>query len=103
MPEQTIPPAQPEKIGYYLKFNALLNWVDTHVAEVDNCVDVPLSHSHLETLSKTLSQLTTENCHDVFPALDGFFFGSQTYDENYWSEVTRPEAVYTDADGYVRL
>ncbi|OSJ53911.1 hypothetical protein K794_22933, partial [Salmonella enterica subsp. enterica serovar Newport str. SHSN004] len=26
-------------------------------------------------------------CHDLFPTTEGFFFGSQDYDDGYWSDV----------------
>lgn len=34
---------QDEAVGYYRKFNALLNWIDANAGEVENCTDVPLT------------------------------------------------------------
>lgn len=78
---------EPEKVGYYRKFNALLNWVDTHVADVENCEDVPLARADLEALQADLQRLNPESSAEIFPTAAGFFFGSQVYDESYWSEV----------------
>lgn len=86
-PDQAIPLAEPEKIGYYRKFNALLNWVETHVGEVDNCADVPLARNNLLALLDTLNNLTPDNCSTTFPTEDGFYFGSQEYNADYWLEV----------------
>ncbi|EDC5361517.1 hypothetical protein GZB42_001618 [Salmonella enterica] len=78
---------QDEAVGYYRKFNALLNWIDANAGEVENCTDVPLTRHDLEKLRATLDRLTPENCHDLFPTTEGFFFGSQDYNDDYWSDV----------------
>ncbi|ENY6483562.1 hypothetical protein [Salmonella enterica] len=51
---------QDEAVGYYRKFNALLNWIDANAGEVENCTDVPLTRQDLEKLRATLSNLTPE-------------------------------------------
>lgn len=79
--------AQDETIGYYRKFNALLHWIDANAGEVENGTDVPLTRLDLEKLQATLDRLTQENCHDRFPTTEGFLFGSQDYDDDYWSDV----------------
>lgn len=88
--------------GYFRKFNALLNWVNTHVRSIDNCEEVVLTREHLETLKVTLQNLTRENCHELLPTQDGFFFGSLEYDDNYWEDVNelRPllDTLLTETD-----
>lgn len=76
-----------DKVGYFRKVNALLHWVNTHVAKVENCEEIPLARAHLEQLFSTLSTLTRENCRQCFPTTSGFFFGSTDYDQWYWSDV----------------
>ncbi|EBR3856260.1 hypothetical protein DNY36_27485, partial [Salmonella enterica subsp. diarizonae] len=49
--------------------------------------DVPLTRHDLEKLRGTLDRLTPENCNDLFPTTEGFFFGSQEYNDDYWSDV----------------
>ncbi|HAK5377245.1 TPA: hypothetical protein H1V70_004672 [Salmonella enterica] len=78
---------QDEAIRYYRKFNALLNWIDANVGEVRNCTDIPMTRQDMEKLQAILYRLTPDNCHDLFPTTEGFFFGSQDYDNNYWSDV----------------
>ena len=75
------------EVGYFRKFNALLNWVSTHVKNVENCEEVLLTREHLETLKATLQNLNQDNCHELLPTQDGFFFGSLEYDDNYWEDV----------------
>ncbi|HGG6357365.1 TPA: hypothetical protein ACJG6S_001206 [Salmonella enterica subsp. enterica serovar Java] len=47
---------QDEAVGYYRKFNALLNWIDANAGEVENCTDVPLTRQDLEKLRATLDR-----------------------------------------------
>ncbi|EDR6206953.1 hypothetical protein BEL53_000880 [Salmonella enterica subsp. enterica serovar Bonariensis] len=86
-PPDTTRREQDEAVGYYGKFNALLNWIDANAGEVENCTDVPLTRHDLEKLRGTLDRLTPENCNDLFPTTEGFFFGSQEYNDDYWSDV----------------
>jgi hypothetical protein len=75
------------EIGYFRKFNALFHWVETHIQPIENCVDIPVSKKDLIKLQETLNQLTPQNCTDLFPTQNGFFFGSTDYDEAYWGDV----------------
>lgn len=49
-PADTTRREQDEAVGYYRKFNALLNWIDANAGEVENCTDVPLTRHDLEKL-----------------------------------------------------
>jgi hypothetical protein len=44
---------------------------------------MPLTRAHLEALKTDLARLTPENCKDVFPTQDRFFFGAQEYNNYY--------------------
>lgn len=46
---------QDEAVGYYRKFNALLNWIDANAGEVENCTDVPLTRQDLENSGPLLT------------------------------------------------
>lgn len=81
------------EVAYFRKFNALLKWVDTYVKEVKNCEDVILDKHKLQKLLYTLKSLNPENCQELFPTTEGFFFGSTEYDEWYWKDVTALQAV----------
>ncbi|HEN3291938.1 MULTISPECIES: hypothetical protein [unclassified Photorhabdus] len=78
---------QPIDVGYFRKVNALLNWINTHVEPVQNCVDIDITRSHLQRLYDNLTQLTPKNCGEQFPTTEGFFFGSTEYDHSYWQGV----------------
>ncbi|AWM79061.1 hypothetical protein DKL61_01090 [Gammaproteobacteria bacterium ESL0073] len=75
------------EMGVFRKVNALLQWVNTYVMTVENCAYIPISKEDLEKLQGTLNQLTTDNCQELFPTQEGFFYGSTEYDECYWEDV----------------
>lgn len=75
------------EIGYFRKFNALFNWVESNIKSIENCTDVPISKEDLVKLEIMLNQLDTTNCAQLFPTQDGFFFGTTEYDEFYWEDV----------------
>ncbi|HBE7366379.1 hypothetical protein LL061_23690 [Escherichia coli] len=75
------------QIGYFRKFNALVSWVENNVGMVENCEPVELNREHLLKLKADLERLNEENCSEIMPTMEGFFFGSQEYDECYWSDV----------------
>lgn len=87
--DSTNPDTSDERIelGYFRKFNALFNWVNTHIKPIENCVDILISKEDLIKLQETLNQLNTSNCAELLPTQDGFFFGSTVYDEAYWEDV----------------
>ena len=75
------------EVAYFRKFNAFLNWVNTHVKNVESCEEILLTQEHLETLKATLQNLTRKNCHQLLPTRSGFVFGSMEYDDYYWQAV----------------
>ncbi|AZS49752.1 hypothetical protein DM558_02675 [Entomomonas moraniae] len=81
------PRDQLSEVGEFRKVNALLQWVNNNVMSVENCAYIPISKEVLEILQGTLNQLTTDNCQELFPTQEGFFYGSTEYDEHYWEDV----------------
>lgn len=75
------------EVGYFRKVNPLIAWFETHCGPVENAVERPVSRTELEALLSDLECLTPENCREFFPTTEGFFFGSQEYDQYYWKEV----------------
>ena len=64
----------------------------------DDCKDYYVSRESLEGLLKTLGEVldihhdrrTSESditVEDILPTAQGFFFGSEEYDEYYWNQV----------------
>lgn len=86
------PRDQLSEVGEFRKVNALLQWVNTHVMTVENCAYIPIPKEDLEKLQCTLNQLTTDNCQELFPTQEGFFYGSTEYDEHYWNDVQEVKA-----------
>ncbi|HHU8001616.1 TPA: hypothetical protein ACUKX0_004817, partial [Escherichia coli] len=75
------------QVGYFRKFNALVSWVENNVGMVENCELVELNREHLLKLKADLECLNEENCSEIMPTMEGFFFGSQKYDDFYWRDV----------------
>ncbi|GAB9229699.1 hypothetical protein OkiPb01528_46440 [Escherichia coli] len=75
------------EVGYFRKVNPLIAWFETHCGPVENAVERPVSRTELEALLSDLECLTPENCREFFPTTEGFFFGSQEYDQYYWKDV----------------
>lgn len=89
-PETQLDQQQPRtEVAYFRKFNALIQWVDTHIKEVGNCEDIQLNKEDLLKLLQTLTRLNPQNCQELFPTTEGFFFGSTEYDDYYWENITR--------------
>lgn len=80
---------EPNEVGYMRKNNAVFGWIETHVGEVENCVDLPMKKEHFEKLIDDC-RFVLENrdkASEVMPTRPGFFFGSYDYDEWYFSDL----------------
>ncbi|HDS0567830.1 TPA: hypothetical protein ACH74J_005578, partial [Escherichia coli] len=75
------------EVGYFRKVNPLIAWFEKHCGPLENAVERPVSRTELEALLSDLECLTPENCREFFPTTEGFFFGSQEYDQYYWKDV----------------
>ncbi|RPH30234.1 hypothetical protein EHN07_03790 [Buttiauxella warmboldiae] len=76
-----------DEVGYFRKVNPLLNWIDNHVGKVRNQVLIEVTKAQLAALLNDLQRLTPDNCGEVYPTLDGFFYGNTGYDETYWQDA----------------
>jgi hypothetical protein len=87
------------KVLQWRKANQIHEWFVQNVqAGDDNCKEHYVSRETLEELMGTLGQAlqtreggddTGMTIEDILPTQGGFFFGSEEYDEYYWSEVER--------------
>ncbi len=76
------------KVIYYRKFNALHDWIVQNCQEgIDGCQLTLVSIEKVKELVALLESLTPNNCEDLFPTANGFFFGGTDYDEGYWSDI----------------
>lgn len=100
--EQNLPSAViGVKVLQWRKANAIHDWFVNNVqAGEDNCKEHYVSREKLEELLSTLGEVLdiknnrhngdpTITVEDLLPTAQGFFFGSEEYDEYYWSEVER--------------
>lgn len=83
---------QLQEIGYFRKVNPLVAWFSQHVEPVENCANIEVQKEQLEFLLATLDKLDPINCFELFPTIDGFFFGSTDYDDDYWESVNEVKA-----------
>jgi len=77
-------------VHYWRKANAIHRWfVDNVQHGVDDCKQYYVSHSDLVSLLEVINQVLDEpgKAHDLLPCQNGFFFGTDEYDEHYFSEL----------------
>ncbi|EOG6126057.1 hypothetical protein ACLF30_003966 [Cronobacter sakazakii] len=79
--------ASRKQVGYFRKFNALVGWMNRNVGEVVNCELLEVTMNDICALKADLIRLNESNCEEYLPTQEGFFFGSQEYDEGYWNDV----------------
>lgn len=85
------------KVLQWRKANQIHNWFVENVQRgEDDCKDYYVSRESLEELLATLGQAlqareggddTGMTVEDILPTAQGFFFGSEEYDEYYWNQV----------------
>lgn len=76
-----------KEVGYFRKFNALVGWMERNVGVVENCEHLELTMNDICALKAHLMHMNESNCEVYLPTQEGFFFGSQEYDEGYWHDV----------------
>ena len=86
------------QIGYFRKFNALHSYiVRTFANGEDNCQDIFLSQEDVvkikAALDSVLETTTEERAKEVLPTQSGFYFGSTSYDEDYFEDVREAAAL----------
>lgn len=86
------------KVLQWRKANAIHDWFVNNVQRgEDDCKDYYVSRESLEDLLATLGQAlqareggddTGMTIEDILPTAQGFFFGSEEYDDYYWEYVS---------------
>ena len=75
---------------YWRKSNQIHQWFVQNVqGGVDNCQEYSVSLDQLKLLSKTIEPalVSTAAASELLPTTEGFFFGSQEYDEYYFEDL----------------
>lgn len=79
-----------EEVGYWRKFNALHNWFVQNCQDgEDDCGEHSVEVSQIKKLIPVLEEIIAnpDKAHELLPTQQGFFFGSQNYDEYYFEDV----------------
>ena len=75
---------------YWRKSNQIHQWfVENVQGGVDNCQEYSVSLDQLKLLSKTIEPalVSTTVASELLPTSEGFFFGSQEYDQYYFEDL----------------
>ena len=75
---------------YWRKSNQIHQWFVQNVqGGKDNCAEYSVSLDQLKLLSKTIEPalVSTAAASELLPTTEGFFFGSQEYDEYYFEDL----------------
>ena len=75
---------------YWRKSNQIHQWFVQNVQGCkDNCAEYSVSLDQLKLLSKTIEPalVSTAAATELLPTSEGFFFGSQEYDEYYFEDL----------------
>ena len=91
-----------EEIGYWRKANAVHQWFVSNVQEgEDDCKGYYVSREQLiELLSickKIKENPTPENCEELLPTQEGFFFGSTQYGDGYMNDINETITIIESA------
>ena len=80
-----------DEVAYWRKANAIHGWIISYTDAVDNGTPISLTKRDLfvlrETCIEVLDAHTEEKAMELLPPTSGFFFGSNTIDEWYWSDI----------------
>jgi hypothetical protein len=82
--------------GYWRKANHIHKWfVDNVQKGVDNCGEYLVSVADLEKLLALVNEVLahTKKAKDLLPTSNGFFFGSDLYDEGYYDDLIHTKGI----------
>lgn len=79
-----------EQFGYWRKANAIHKWFVDNVQDgVDDCKEYYVEEDDLKRLLDTCKKVKENHdlASELLPTTQGFFFGSQEYDEYYFMDI----------------
>jgi hypothetical protein len=82
--------------GYWRKANQIHKWFVDNVQEgVDNCGEYLVTHEKLERLLDLVNEVlrNKDKANELLPTANGFFFGSDVYDEGYFDDLIQTKAI----------
>ena len=91
---------QVEPVIQWRKANAIHAFFEAQMPEgIANCVEYPFGMEVIRQLVTTIveAQEHPARAEELLPTMEGFFFGSTEYDEDYWEELAETRRVLTEA------
>jgi hypothetical protein len=82
--------------GYWRKANQIHKWFVDNVQEgVDNCGEYLVGITELECLLEKINEVlrNRDKANELLPTANGFFFGSDVYDEGYFDDLIQTKAI----------
>lgn len=80
-----------ETVATWRKANQIRGWLVGHkiIQQDDDCVDRIITKEQIEELVKDCEKVLENHslAEEILPTTDGFFFGSQAYDEWYFDDL----------------
>jgi hypothetical protein len=84
------------RAGYWRKANQIHKWFVDNVQEgVDNCGEYLVGITELECLLEKVNEVlrNRDKANELLPTANGFFFGSDVYDEGYFDDLIQTKAI----------
>jgi hypothetical protein len=84
------------RAGYWRKANQIHKWFVDNVQEgVDNCGEYLVGITELECLLEKINEVlrNRDKANELLPTANGFFFGSDVYDEGYFDDLIQTKAI----------
>lgn len=80
-----------DEVVYWRKANAIHGWFDRRLWGVEDAAEYRVSRNDLEELVSVCETVIGDHsrAEELLPCTDGFFFGSQEYDDYYFEVVER--------------
>lgn len=85
-----------EEVGYWRKANQVHNWFVQNVQSGnDDCGSYYVSRDKLQELLDICNKVlaNNENAEQLLPTAQGFFFGSDSYDEWYFNDIINTKKI----------
>ena len=89
-----------EELMYWRKANQIREWFCTHLDDFHDNGTTEVPKEKLEELANTIGSVLNDRSRtNELPTSSGFFFGSQEYDEWYWSDL---ESTYKELNDILK-
>lgn len=89
--DMTLKNSHDETVVRWRKANQIRGWLVSHeiIEEEDNCVERVIRKEQILELVKDCEKVLENHrlATKLLPTTEGFFFGSQCYDDNYYAEL----------------